>query len=380
MRRLLMPLLLGAVIGLAGASTAGAATTTVSITKTGFKPQIVGVNVGDTVTWTNQDTVNHQLVADAGAFTSPVLKPGQSFSFTFTKEDGYPYRDKLNESLRGSVNANGPGDVSATQVGFEPKTVSIAAGQTVTWTNRDTTGGMHQIVADDGSFSSPILKLGGTYAHTFADGGTFTYRDTLHPTFTGTVAVSAAPPAVVVLQASSSTVVEGGAVTLTGTVAGGTTGQSVTIVAQPVGMSQQEIAVSTDANGAFSVRVVPQIGTTYQAVVKSTQSNTVRAQSSLVTIQVSPRVTLHRVAVGRFAAVVVDANPVAGNLVYLTRWMPTQHRWITLTSAPLRAGSTGTTFSAAFHVRLRHLRLRVYLPQTHAGAGYVAGYSNAVIS
>jgi plastocyanin len=380
MRRLLMPLLLGAVIGLAGASNAGAATTTVSITKAGFKPQIVGINVGDTVTWTNQDTVNHQLIADAGAFTSPVLKPGQSFSFTFTKEDGYPYRDKLNESLRGSVNANGPGDVSATQVGFQPKTVSVAAGATVTWTNRDTTGGMHQIVADDGSFSSPILKLGATYSHTFEDGGTFSYRDTLHPTFTGTVAVSAAPPVAVVLQASSSTVLEGGTVTLSGTVAGGTSGQSVTIVAQPVGMAQQTIAVSTDANGAFSVRVVPLIGTTYQALVKSTQSNTVRAQSSTVTIQVSPRVTLHRVAVGRFAVVVVDANPVAGNLVYLTRWLPTQHRWITLTSAPLRAGSTGTTFSAAFHVRLRHLRLRVYVPQAHAGAGYVAGYSNALIS
>src|SRR5947209_20327988 len=98
MRRLI--LLLGVVALLAGASGAGAANTTVTITKTGFPAATVAVAVGDTVTWTNRDTVNHQVTADSGTFTSPVLKPGESWSYTFTKADTYPYRDKLNEKLR----------------------------------------------------------------------------------------------------------------------------------------------------------------------------------------------------------------------------------------------------------------------------------------
>jgi len=54
---------------------AGAATQTVQITKNGFTPQTATVNVGDTVTWHNADTVNHHVVADDGSFASPVLHP-----------------------------------------------------------------------------------------------------------------------------------------------------------------------------------------------------------------------------------------------------------------------------------------------------------------
>src|SRR5712691_4366065 len=189
MRRLL--LLLGVVVSLAGASRAGAATATVQITKSGFTPRILTVNVGDTVTWSNKDTVSHQVTADSGAFTSPVLKAGDSWSFTFTRADGYPYRDKLHETLRGSVNVNAPGDVTIAQTGFQPGTITIATGQSVTWTNRDSSGASHQVVADDGSFTSAILKQGATYSHMFEDAGTFKYHDGLRPAFTGTVAVAA---------------------------------------------------------------------------------------------------------------------------------------------------------------------------------------------
>jgi plastocyanin len=380
MRRLFAAMVLGLVVGLAGASSSGAATTTVTITKTGFHAQITAINVGDTVTWTNKDTVNHQVIADAGTFNSGVLKPGQSYSFTFSKADGYPYRDKLNESLRGEVNVNGPRDVTISQVGLAPSTINVGAGDTVTWFNRDTTGATHQIVADDGSFASPMLKQWATYAHTFPDGGTFSYHDGTHPTFKGQVAVAAAPPAVVVLQASRTTVLAGGTVTLTGSVAGGNAAQTVSILVQTTGQPLQTIDVTTDSTGAFSLNVNPAIGTTYQAVVKSVQSGTTRAQSSVIDVQVVPQVTLRRIGLGRYAAFVTDMNAVAGNFVYITRWMPTQHRWILLTKVTLRSTVTSNVFSTGFIERTHHLRLRIYLPAAQAGDGYLAGYSGALIS
>lgn len=377
MRRLLV--LLGVVVGLAGASSAGAATTTVQITKSGFTPRILTITVGDTVTWTNKDTVNHQVVADSGAFTSPVLKAGQSYSYTFTKADGYPYRDKLNEARRGSVNVNGSGDVSIAQTGFQPQTINIAAGQTVKWTNNDSSGASHQVVADDGSFTSPTLKQGATYSRMFEDAGTFKYHDGLRPAFTGTVAVAAGAQASVVLQASRSTAVAGSAVTLSGSVAGVQPGQTVSINAQPVGQSQRSIAVTADANGSFSARVSPMIGTTYQAVVKSA-SGTVRAQSSTVTVQVSPRVTLRRVGKIRFSTVVVDANVIDGNRVYLQRWVAKRQRYVSFASARLRPSATSdTAFTAVFSTKLRRVRLRAYLPQLQAGPGYLAGISNVIV-
>jgi plastocyanin len=378
MRRLL--LLLGLVAALAGSSGAGAATTTVTITKTGFHAASVIVAVGDTVTWLNRDTANHQVTADAGAFTSPVIKPGQSWSFTFTKADFYPYRDKLNEALRGSVIANEHAGVTITQTGFAPKAVSVAQDETVTWTNRDTKGGSHQVLSDDGSFLSPVLKPGQSYTHTFDTAGSFNYHDGVHPSFTGSVSVAAGPPVVMTMQASRTTLIAGGSATLSGTVSTAKAGETVSIVVQPVGMAQRTITVTTDANGAFTVQIHPQIGTTYQAMLKTAQTGTVRAQSPAITISVHPRVTLRRVARGRFSTVVIDQNPVAGDVVSLTRWIARRHAYVVFAHARLRATSNDSVFVATFRTRLRHQKLRAYLSPAQAGPGYLAGYSNFIVS
>lgn len=87
----------------AGAQRSGIAN--VSITATGFNPEDVTIKPGDTVTWKNNDAANHQVVADRGEFKSPVLKPGESFSFRFTTEDSFFYHDALKPSLVGTVSA-----------------------------------------------------------------------------------------------------------------------------------------------------------------------------------------------------------------------------------------------------------------------------------
>src|SRR5262245_7107660 len=81
-----------------------AATKNVDITQAGFTPSKVTVDYGDTVTWTNKDNANHQVLADQIAFpTSPVLAPNQAYSYTFTKSGSFDYRDALNTNRRGTV-------------------------------------------------------------------------------------------------------------------------------------------------------------------------------------------------------------------------------------------------------------------------------------
>ena len=70
---------------------------------------------------------------------------------------------------------------------FQPATISVSVGSTVTWTNADTTG--HTVTADDGSFDSKSLASNATFSQTFAKAGTFAYHCAIHPGMKGTVTV-----------------------------------------------------------------------------------------------------------------------------------------------------------------------------------------------
>lgn len=97
-----------AVLALTVVSPAGAATVTVRIVKAGFTPNAVTVDFGSTVVWRNADTVNHQVVADTGMFASPILRPNQSYSFTFRTAGTFLYRDALEPAERGRITVRGP--------------------------------------------------------------------------------------------------------------------------------------------------------------------------------------------------------------------------------------------------------------------------------
>lgn len=56
---------------------------------------------GTTVTWKNFDNVNHSVVG--AGFQSKVLKPGESFSYKFTKEGTYPYYCGIHPDMKGEV-------------------------------------------------------------------------------------------------------------------------------------------------------------------------------------------------------------------------------------------------------------------------------------
>ena len=107
MKKLLYPIVAVFVLALPSPGLA-AATISIRATAKGFSPKTVTVSQGDTVKWTNVDKVNHQIVANNGAFASGILKPGATFSFTLNTAGKYGYHDALHPTFTGTITVNGP--------------------------------------------------------------------------------------------------------------------------------------------------------------------------------------------------------------------------------------------------------------------------------
>src|SRR5690606_40887857 len=92
------------------------------------------------------------------------------------------------------------GSSSLTTDAYSPNPIEINVGDTVTWTNRDSTP--HTVTSGtagtpDGKFDSspnfnPLMAPQQTFSHTFTEAGEFPYYCGLHPNMVGTVIVAAA--------------------------------------------------------------------------------------------------------------------------------------------------------------------------------------------
>lgn len=284
------PLLIASVLAATFAPSTLAATRTVDITRTGFTPERLTIDAGDTVTWTNKDSIPHSVVADGGAFTSsPVLQPNQTHAYRFVRSGNVSYRD-------GSSNARG----------------RITVRQGVT------------------------------------------------------------------LGAAARTVRFGGSTTLSGVVSTAQSGENVAVMAQACGgaSATQVGSATSGTNGAWSVVVRPTINTVYEVRWRNTAS-------AKVEVKVAPRTALVKLRTGRFSARVTAAASFAGKYVVLQRYATTRRRWVTVKRVVLRrAGAPvagAVTTSAVFSSRLRRgTRLRLLLPQSQAGACYAAAQSGLV--
>ena len=94
-----------------GSTTAGSPTTSggqdatiqVVMTNRTFDPVTVSIEVGDTVTWTNQDAPKHDVVAENGEFKSSLFDTGGTYSYTFTEAGTYPYHCSIHPGMIGTV-------------------------------------------------------------------------------------------------------------------------------------------------------------------------------------------------------------------------------------------------------------------------------------
>ena len=68
-----------------------------------LNPTSVTIAVGATVTWENQDGMDHNVIANDGTFKSPDLGSGKTFSFTFEKAGTYTYSCHIHPTMKGTV-------------------------------------------------------------------------------------------------------------------------------------------------------------------------------------------------------------------------------------------------------------------------------------
>ena len=70
---------------------------------------------------------------------------------------------------------------------YTPQTITVKAGDTVTWTNGDDIP--HTVTSKTGVFRSKALDTDDKFTFTFATPGTFPYFCALHPHMTGSIVV-----------------------------------------------------------------------------------------------------------------------------------------------------------------------------------------------
>ena len=68
-----------------------------------FTPADITVAVGTTVTWTNNDDVEHTVTASDNSFSSSSLETGTSYSFTFATAGTYSYFCAIHPFMTGRV-------------------------------------------------------------------------------------------------------------------------------------------------------------------------------------------------------------------------------------------------------------------------------------
>jgi hypothetical protein len=115
MRKLLVVL---AVLGIVGIVPAFAQAANITISKTGFSPASVTIAPGESITWTNSDTVDHQISSSKASLASPVLHAGQTFSFKFATAGNFAISELLVKKVKSGM-------VSVKTAGVGAQTVSL---------------------------------------------------------------------------------------------------------------------------------------------------------------------------------------------------------------------------------------------------------------
>ncbi len=86
------------------APSAPPAAVTVALSGIAFVPAQVTVHVGQSVTWTDEDTVTHDVRSTSGeVIRSPLLHRGATFSFTPTRAGTIAYVCTIHPGMAGTI-------------------------------------------------------------------------------------------------------------------------------------------------------------------------------------------------------------------------------------------------------------------------------------
>ena len=166
------------------------------------------------------------------------------------------------------------------------------------------------------------------------------------------------------LRVSSFRVLYGQRLSITGRVSTHLAGQSVEILAQPLGRAIARVAtVESRAGGYWSYRAKPSVQTDYSAQVGGTKSRA-------LTVGVQPAVTVSELSDGKLAVRVLGARSFTGRMVELQQ--PGKGgSWRTVVQEKLTSNS-----SAVFATTLPTSKVRIGMSVNQAGAGYLGTTSH----
>ena len=92
-------------------------------------------------------------------------------------------------TMNPTTGTQGANDVYIQNIAFSPAVLTVSAGTTVTWTNKDAM--THTVTSDSTLFNSGNIVVNGVYSYTFTTVGTYSYHCSIHPSMTAKVIVSA---------------------------------------------------------------------------------------------------------------------------------------------------------------------------------------------
>src|SRR3989344_6112658 len=75
----------------------------VEIKNFAFSPSSLTIKKGDSIRWTNRDSVDHTATSDNNAFDSPLLSDDESFTFTFNNAGEFSYYCKPHPYMKAKI-------------------------------------------------------------------------------------------------------------------------------------------------------------------------------------------------------------------------------------------------------------------------------------
>jgi LPXTG-motif cell wall-anchored protein len=138
----------------------------VTIKDFAFGPGTVTVNVGETVTWTNNGPTGHSATARNGSFDTGVLPKGKSASHTFTQAGTFAYICKPHPFMHGTVRV-----VAASSGGGSSNGSSSSSGSTSSGTSGSSSSGAAAAPGSSASSGSSGSASGASLPRTGADAG-----------------------------------------------------------------------------------------------------------------------------------------------------------------------------------------------------------------
>jgi plastocyanin len=75
----------------------------ISIKNRAYSPANLRVKKGESVTWKNNDDIDHTVDAEDGSFSSGTIKSGKTFKHTFKKAGKYSYTCHLHPRMKGTI-------------------------------------------------------------------------------------------------------------------------------------------------------------------------------------------------------------------------------------------------------------------------------------